>query len=238
MQEGWSHGEPFDTLSVEASQLDGKQNLDAYLAEYHFEDTNAGEVTLNEEVAVDLAFDRIGNIVFGYDEVDGIDKLRVLLFEYNLDDPSVDTDSTIIAEEEDYLHQILGNLTQHPKVFDYEIDRISDPSELEPYEQENFENTLSVWHEYTTAPTNAIGAEASENRYSTPNVRLPSGGVTKSTFIEEITEASAGMQDPQGGDTAGYIVKLPGGSESAELNSFGETVYNLNLLLNKGTEIE
>jgi hypothetical protein len=238
MTEGWSPGQPFDTLSVEASQLDEKQNLDAYLAEYSHDTQIIGEVNVNDSDAVELAFGRTGNVVFGYDEVDNIDKLRVLLFEYNIDNPDEDIDPDIINEEEQYLNQILTNLTQHPKVFDYEIDRISDPSELEPYEQDNFENTLRVWHEYTTAPTNAIGAEASENRYSTPNVRLPSGGVTKSTFIEEITEASAGMQDPQGGDTAGYIVKLPGGSESAELNSFGETVYNLNLLLNKGTEIE
>jgi hypothetical protein len=234
MIEGWSHGEPFDTLSVAASQLDGKQNLDAYLAEYSH-DTNVGQVNVNDSDAVELAFDRIGNIVFGYDEVDNIDKLRVLLFEYNLDDPSVDIDSTIIAEEENYLHQILGNLTQHPKVFDYEIDRISDPSELDPYEQDNFENTLRVWHEYTTAPTNGTGAEGSENRYSTPNVSLPSGGVKKGTFIEEIVEASAGMQDPQGGDTKGYTLE---NQDNPELNSFGETVYNLNLLLNKGTEIE
>lgn len=96
-----------------------------------------------------------------------------------------------------------------------------------------------MWHEYTNDPTNGMGVEGSENRYSTPNVSLPSGGVKKGVFIEEITEASAGMQDAPGyGGSNPYTVKVPGGSETAELNSFGETVYNLNLLLNKGTEIE
>ena len=236
MQEGWSHGEPFDTLSVEASQLDGKQNLDAYLAEYSHE-TNVGEVNINDPDASHLAYDRTGNIIFGYDEVDNIDKLRVLLFEYNLDDPDVDIDPEIINEEEQHLNQILSNLTEHPKVLDYEIDRISDPSELDPYEQDNFENTLRVWHEYTNGPTNGMGVEGSENRYSTPNVSLPSGGVKKGVFIEEITEASAGIQDAPGyGGSNPYTVS--GEDENASLNSFGETVYNLNLLLNKGTEIE
>jgi hypothetical protein len=232
MQEGWSHGEPFDTLSVAASKLDEKQNLDAYLAEYSHQ-TNVGEVNVNDSDASHLAFDRTGNIIFGYDEVDNIDKLRVLLFEYNLDDPDEDIDPEIINDEEQYLNQILGNLTQHPKVFDYEIDRISDPSELDPYEQENYENTLSVWHEGTSSPTNGMGVEGSENRYSTPNVSIPVGGIKKTTFIEEVTEASAGMQDAPGyGGSSPYTVT------DQELNSFGETVYNLNLLLNKGTEIE
>jgi len=43
------------------------------------------------------------------------------------------------------------------------------------------------------------------------------------------------MDDPQGEDTKGYTLK---NEDDPELNTFGETVYNLNLLLNKGTEIE
>ena len=236
MQEGWSHGEPFDTLSVAASKLDGKQNLEAYLAEYSHQ-TNVGEVNVNDSDAVELAFGRTGNLVFGYDEVNGIDSLRVLLFEYNVDNPDEDIDPEVINEQEDYLNQILTNLTEHPKVLDYKIDRISDPSELDPYEDEDFENTLGVYNRYLANPSNGMGLEG--NRFSTPNVNLPSGGVKKAVFIEEVTEATAGMNQPSGyGGSAAFTVKVPGGSETAELNSFGETVYNLNLLLNKGTEIE
>jgi len=232
MQEGWSHCEPFDTLSVEASQLDGKQNLDAYLAEYSHE-TNVGQVNVNDSDAVELAFGRTDNLVYGYDEVNGIDSLRVLLFEYNVDDPDEDIDPEVINEQEDYLNQILTNLTQHPKVLDYKIDRISDPSELDPYENENFENTLRVYNRNLANPSNGMGLEG--NRFSTPSLNLPETGSPKSTFIEEVIEATAGMVDPVGGDTKGYTLK---DEDDPELNSFGETVYNLNLLLNKETEIE
>ena len=236
MIEGWSHGEPFDTLSVAASQLDGKQNLEAYLAEYSH-DTNVGEVNVNDSDAVELAFGRTNNVVYGYDEVNGIDSLRVLLFEYNVDNPDEDIDPEVINEQEDYLNQILTNLTEHPKVLDYKIDRISDPSELDPYEDENFENTLGIYNRNLANPSNGMGLKG--NRFSSPNVNLPESGTTKGVFIEEVTEATAGMDQPPGyGGSSAFTVKVPGGSETAELNSFGETVYNLNLLLNKGTEIE
>jgi hypothetical protein len=236
MIEGWSHGEPFDTLSVEASQLDGKQNLDAYLAEYSHQ-TNVGEVNVNDSDAVELAFGRTGNIVFGYDEVDNIDKLRVLLWEYNIDDPDEDIDPEVLNEQEQYLNQILSNLTQHPKVLDYEIDRISDSTDLEPYEEQGYENTLSIWNRYVANPSNGMGVNGSENRFSTPNVSLNEAGAPKGVFIEEVIEATAGMQDaPDYGESNPYTVS--GEDNNAELNSFGETVYNLNLLLNKGTEIE
>jgi hypothetical protein len=164
-----------------------------------------------------------------------VSALRVLLYEYNLDDPSKDIDDEIINEEEQYLNQILGNLTQHPKVFDYRIDRISDTTDLNQYDSS--ENMLLIQHEYRTTPRN--GNDIDGQRYSTPFVKLPSGGVKKGGFIEEVTEASAGMRDAPGyGGSSPYTVKVPGSEETAELNSFGETVYNLNLLLNKRTEIE
>jgi hypothetical protein len=234
MQEGWSHGEPFDTLSVAASQLDGKQNLEAYLAEYSHQ-TNVGEVNVNDSDAVELAFGRTNNLVYGYDEVSGIDNLRVLLFEYNVDNPDEDIDPKVINEQEDYLNQILTNLTEHPKVLDYKIDRISHPSELDPYENEDFENTLRVYNRNLANPSNGMGLEG--NRFSTPSLNLPVTGSPKGVFIEEVTEATAGMQDAPGyGGSNPYTVS--GEDENASLNSFGETVYNLNLLLNKGTEIE
>jgi hypothetical protein len=235
MIEGWSHGEPFDTLSVEASQLDEKQNLDAYLAEYSHQ-TNVGEVNVNDSDAVELAFGRTDNLVYGYDEVNGIDSLRVLLFEYNIDDPDEDIDPEQLDEQEGWLNQILTKLENNPKALDYTIDRISNPDELDPYLEEDLENTLRIYNRNRANPTNSMGdLDTEEKRFVNPYVNLPESGVPKSTFIEEVIEATAGMVDPQGGDTAGYTLK---NEDNPELNSFGETVYNLNLLLNIGTEIE
>jgi hypothetical protein len=239
MQEGWSHGEPFDTLSVAASKLDGKQNLDAYLAEYSHQ-TNVGQVNVNDSDAVELAFGRTDNLVYGYDEVNGIDSLRVLLFEYNIDNPDEDIDPEVINEQEDYLSQILTNLAEHPKVLDYKIDRISNPDELDPYLNEDLENTLRIYNRNDAMATNSMGTlDSDDKRFVNPYVNLPESGITKGIFIEEVTEATAGMDQPPGyGGSSAFTVKVPGGSETAELNSFGRTVYNLNLLLNKGTEIE
>jgi hypothetical protein len=198
-----------------------------------FEDTNVGQVNVNDSDAVELAFGRTGNVVFGYDEVDNIDKLRVLLWEYNIDDPDEEIDPEVLNEQEQYLNQILSNLTQHPKVFDYEIDRISDSTDLEPYEEQGYENTLSIWNRNRSMSTNSMGANGTENRYSNPNLSMPETGAPKGVFIEEVTEASAGMQDAPGyGGSNPYTVT------DGQLNPFGETVYNLNLLLNKGTQIE
>ena len=160
-----------------------------------------------------------------------IDSLRVLLFEYNVDNPDEDIDPDLLDDQEQWTEQILNKLSSSPEVLNYKIDRISNPDEFDPYLDENLENTLSIYNRNVGNPSNGMG-NLDGYRFVNPNLNLPESGVPEGVFIDEVTEATAGFKGVNGISSANYTVT------DGELNEFGKTIYRMKLFVNKGTNIK
>ena len=234
--ENWSHGAPFDTTKTSITNLENTPlDIAMYLVQHEHE-TNAGTFNFNESTTIDLAFKRTGSTIFNYGTREGKERLDFLLLERNIDTGEPVNPDRIDRSEEWLEETIFPNYTlaNGEQLLDYQIVRIPDEDSLNNYlDQETLENTVRLQHRNRGNPTNGTGPLDFENyqlRY--PSVTFPPAGSGKSTFIEEVTEATGAMQTPQGFGGSQALIVAEG-----ELNSLGMTVYKFNLTSTPGLKI-
>ena len=225
IERGWTHGDPYEKTTLAAGQVNGiHDGLHALVAQYEHE-TNAGTFNINEEEIVDIMYEeRTLNIAFGYGVRDGIDKMRYLIWEYAYQDPDYKINEEVIETA-------VSAAQKHGEImpYDYEINMIQTPEDLQPFENEYNQNTFKVRHEFRSTPRNGTGRLDFDNyQFQSPNTSISSAGTSESTYMREIAEGGAGFDNlPITGETPSGI----------QYNSFAKTQIRTKLLLNDGTTV-
>ena len=225
IERGWTHGDPYEKTTLAAGQVNGiHDGLHALVAQYEHE-TNAGTFNINEEEIVDIMYEeRTFDIAFGYGVRDGIDKMRYLIWEYADQDPDYRIDD-IMVERAISAAQKHGDMIP----YDYELHMIKTPEDLQPFENEDNQNTFKVRHEFRSTPVNGTGPKDFDKyQFQSPFTLIPSGGVPEGTYMRELAEGGAGF------DNLPITEETPSG---IQYNSFGKTQIRTKLLLNDGTTV-
>ena len=219
--EDWTPGDPYTPTTVQASQLNA-QDLEGRLATYeHTSDGNT--YFLNESSVVSDFWGRSGWQSVTWSSFEDVDHLRVLIQEYEVNNPDYKIDEKVLETTEDAANTLFGGHLPFP----YEIKRISSPEEMEPYEDDDFKNTMIVQYLFTSSPSNGSNFDSNTGIMNYGFLDIPVSGRGKAVEMIELTEATAAYDD------ANTL-----NEEGTDLNTLSSTKYQLRLKMKSGTAVD